>query len=119
MWQHRARYFVQVTYGLYPTDRLGPHINAPFIGLRALDQPVLNLLQQNRLSLAVAHKLKGCTNSDYLSRHFGKVQAWLRSATTGVGGARHNLDFRDPRTRRDSLQPACSRIQSSLYTFAV
>ena len=99
VWQHRARYFVQVTWPL--PNRLAWSISAyeeAFIGLRALDQPVLNLLQQNRLSLAVNHKLKGGTalQLGYLQQALWKGSGFAAERNhVLLVGARHNLDFRD------------------------
>ena len=58
-WQHRARYFVQVKWAIpnHPEWFLTAYEEA-FIGLRNLDNPVLNLLQQNRMSVAVNHNLR-------------------------------------------------------------
>ena len=98
-WQHRARYFVQVTWPLpnRPAWSISAYEEA-FIGLRALEQPVLNLLQQNRLSFAVNHKLKGGT-----ALQLGYLQQvlWKGSGLAAernhvlLAGVRHNLDFRD------------------------
>ena len=62
-WQHRARYFVQVKWAVpnHPEWFLTAYEEA-FIGLRNLDNPVLNLLQQNRMSVAVNHTLGNGTS---------------------------------------------------------
>ena len=99
VWQHRARYFVQVTWPIpnRPSWSLSAYEEA-FVGLRALETPVLNLLQQNRLSVAVNHKLPQGT-----ALQLGYLQQvlWKGSGTAAernhvlLLGVRHNLDFRD------------------------
>lgn len=98
-WQHRARYFVQVTWPLpnRPAWSISAYEEA-FIELRALEQPVLNLLQQNRLSLALNRKLQGGTalQLGYLQQIVwkGSGMAVERNHVL-LFGVRHNLDFRD------------------------
>ena len=98
-WQHRARYFVQVTWPIpnHPKWSLSAYEEA-FIGLRALENPVRNLLQQNRLSVALNHKLEGGTalQLGYLQQVLwkGSGLAAERNHVLLVG-VRHNLDFRD------------------------
>ncbi|MGB2424093.1 MAG: DUF2490 domain-containing protein, partial [Flavobacteriales bacterium] len=59
-WQHRARYFMQVKWPVpnHPEWAVTAYEEA-FIGLRALDTPVSNLLQQNRMSVALNRKWEG------------------------------------------------------------
>ena len=99
VWQHRARYFVQVTWPIpnHPAWSLSAYEEA-FVGLRSLENPVLNLLQQNRLSVAVNHKLEGGTalQLGYLQQALwkGSGLAAERNHVLLVG-IRHNLDLRD------------------------
>lgn len=99
VWQHRARYFVQVTWPIpnQPSWSLSAYEEA-FIGLRSLEKPVLNLLQQNRLSVALNHKLEGGTalQLGYLLQALwkGSGLAAERNHVLLVG-VRHNLDFRN------------------------
>ena len=99
VWQHRARYFVQVTWPIpnHPAWSLSAYEEA-FVGLRSLENPVLNLLQQNRLSVAVNHKLEGGTalQLGYLQQALwkGSGSAAERNHVLLVA-IRHNLDLRD------------------------
>ncbi len=99
VWQHRARYFVQVTWSIpnHPAWSLSAYEEA-FVGLRSLENPVLNLLQQNRLSVAINHKLEGGTalQLGYLQQALwkGSGLAAERNHVLLVG-VRHNLDLRD------------------------
>ena len=98
-WQHRARYFMQVKWPVpnHPEWALTAYEEA-FIGLRALDTPVLNLLQQNRMSVALNRKWEGGTSVQigYLRQVLikGSGLAAERNHVLLVG-LRHNLDFRD------------------------
>ena len=62
-WQHRARYFMQVKWPVpnHPEWAVTAYEEA-FIGLRTLDSPVSNLLQQNRMSVALNRKWEGGTS---------------------------------------------------------
>lgn len=98
-WQHRARYFMQVKWPVpnHPEWAVTAYEEA-FIGLRPLDTPVLNLLQQNRMSVALNRKWEGGTSVQvgYLRQVLikGSGLAAERNHVLLVG-LRHNLDFRD------------------------
>ena len=98
-WQHRARYFMQVKWPVpnHPEWALTAYEEA-FIGLRALDTPVLNLLQQNRMSVAVNRTWEGGTSVQlgYLRQVLIKGSG-LEAERNHVllVGLRHNLDFRN------------------------
>lgn len=98
-WQHRARYFMQVKWPVpnHPEWAVTAYEEA-FIGLRSLDTPVLNLLQQNRMSVALNRKWEGGTSVQvgYLRQVLikGSGLAAERNHVLLVG-LRHNLDFRD------------------------
>lgn len=98
-WQHRARYFMQVKWPVpnHPEWAVTAYEEA-FIGLRPLDTPVLNLLQQNRMSVALNRKWEGGTSVQvgYLRQVLikGSGLAAERNHVLIVG-LRHNLDFRD------------------------
>ena len=98
-WQHRARYFVQVKWAVpnHPEWFLTAYEEA-FIGLRNLDNPVLNLLQQNRMSVAVNHTLGNGTSLQlgYLRQVLLKGSGYAAERNhVLLVGVRHNLDFRD------------------------
>ena len=96
-WQHRARYFVQITWPVpnHPAWSLSAYEEA-FVGLRALTNPVQNLLQQNRLSVALNHKLANGTalQLGYLQQALWKGDGRAERNRTLLVGVRHNLDFR-------------------------
>ncbi|MGB1384302.1 MAG: DUF2490 domain-containing protein [Flavobacteriales bacterium] len=98
-WQHRARYFMQVKWPVpnHPEWAVTAYEEA-FIGLRALDTPVSNLLQQNRMSVALNRKWEGGTSVQvgYLRQVLikGRELEAERNHVLLVG-LRHNLDFRD------------------------
>ena len=98
-WQHRARYFMQVKWLVpnHPEWALTAYEEA-FIGLRTLDTSVLNLLQQNRMSVAVNRKWESGTSVQigYLRQVLIKGSG-LEAERNHVllVGLRHNLDFRD------------------------
>lgn len=98
-WQHRARYFMQIKWPVpnHPEWAVTAYEEA-FIGLRALDTPVLNLLQQNRMSIAINRTLKGGTSVQvgYLRQVLIKGSG-LKAERNHVllVGLRHNLDFRN------------------------
>ena len=96
-WQHRARYFVQITWPVpnHPSWSLSAYEEA-FVGLRALTNPVQNLLQQNRLSVALNHKLANGTalQLGYLQQALWKGDGRAERNRTLLVGVRHNLDFR-------------------------
>lgn len=62
-WQHRARYFVQISWSIpnHTNWSISAYEEA-FIGLRDLAMPVINLLQQNRLSAALNYRLNNGTS---------------------------------------------------------
>ena len=98
-WQHRARYFMQVKWPVpnHPEWAVTAYEEA-FIGLRALDTPVSNLLQQNRMSVALNRKWEGGTSVQvgYLRQVLIKgsgIEAERNHVL--LVGLRHNLDFRN------------------------
>jgi hypothetical protein len=97
-WQHRARYFVQVKWPVpnHPEWAVTAYEEA-FIGLRELDTPTLNLLQQNRMSLALNRSWKSGTSVQvgYLRQVLIKGTG-LEAERNHVllVGLRHNLDLR-------------------------
>ena len=98
-WQHRARYFMQVKWPVpnHPEWAITAYEEA-FIGLRTLDTPVSNLLQQNRMSVALNRKWEGGTSVQvgYLRQVLIKgsgVEAERNHIL--LVGLRHNLDFRN------------------------
>lgn len=98
-WQHRARYFMQVKWPVpnHPEWAVTAYEEA-FIGLRTLDSPVSNLLQQNRMSVALNRKWEGGTSVQvgYLRQVLIKgsgIEAERNHIL--LVGLRHNLDFRN------------------------
>ena len=98
-WQHRARYFMQVKWPVpnHPEWAVTAYEEA-FIGLRTLDTPVSNLLQQNRMSVALNRKWEGGTSVQvgYLRQVLIKgsgIEAERNHIL--LVGLRHNLDFRN------------------------
>jgi len=97
-WQHRARYFVQVSWTLPNQSNwfLSAYEEA-FIGLRDLDNLTNNLLQQNRLSAAINYRWNNGTSVQVggLQQLLIKGNGQAERNQTLLIGLRHNLDFRD------------------------
>ena len=97
-WQHRVRYFVQVTCPLpsKPQWSFSAYEEA-FVGLRSLTSPTVNLLQQNRLALALNRAWASGTSVQlgYLHQVLWKGDGLrVEQNHTLLLGVRHDLDVR-------------------------
>ena len=96
-WQHRARYFVQISWAIpsLPLWTLSAYEEL-FIGLRKLQQPVVNLLQQNRMSVAVNYHFANGTSAQvgWLVQTLWKGDGKAESNQTVLIGIRRDLDLR-------------------------
>lgn len=96
-WQHRARYFVQISWSI-PNHRNWSitGYEEVFIGLRNVDQPVINLLQQNRLSSAINYRFEKGTSVQvgWLQQSLWKGDGKAERNQTLLIGVRHDLDLR-------------------------
>ncbi|HBL38326.1 MAG TPA: hypothetical protein DDZ19_04465 [Flavobacteriales bacterium] len=97
-WQHRARYFVQISWSIpnHTNWSISAYEEA-FIGLRDLAMPVINLLQQNRLSAALNYRLNNGTSLQvgWLQQVLWKGDGRAENNQTLLLGVRHDLDLRE------------------------
>jgi hypothetical protein len=97
-WQHRARYFVQISWSIpnHTNWSISAYEEA-FIGLRELAMPVTNLLQQNRLSAALNYRLNNGTSLQvgWLQQVLWKGDGRAENNQTLLLGVRHDLDLRE------------------------
>ena len=97
-WQHRARYFVQISWSIpnHTNWSISAYEEA-FIGLRDLAMPVINLLQQNRLSAALNYRLNNGTSMQvgWLQQVLWKGDGRAENNQTLLLGVRHDLDLRE------------------------
>jgi len=97
-WQHRARYFVQISWSIpnHTNWSISAYEEA-FIGLRDLAVPVINLLQQNRLSAALNYRLNNGTSLQvgWLQQVLWKGDGRAENNQTLLLGVRHDLDLRE------------------------
>ena len=96
-WQHRTRYFVQISWSLpkHPNWSVSAYEEV-FIGLRKAEKRVDNLLQQNRLSAGLNYRFEKGTSLQigWLLQSLWKGDGGAEQNQTLLIGLRHDLDFR-------------------------